>query len=95
MSMFHVGQMVKCVNARPVRPFNFPNGISEGLIYHIRGFGKCGDGAAGVYLVEVNRQSSLWDGIEPPFYAWRFRPVKDTSIEIFRSLLSPVPEEVA
>jgi len=94
MSMFHVGQRVKCINARQINARNFPDGITEDLIYHIRGFGVCTDGSTGVYLEEVFR-SDGWGTIEPPFFAWRFQPVKDTSIEIFRSLLSPIPEEVA
>lgn len=45
-------------------------------------------GLTGLRLLEATpNRGDNW------FYSWRFRPVKTTSIEIFRQMLKPVKED--
>jgi len=104
MSMFHVGQLVCCISESHdwvnYGAVQFPRAKS---VYSIRAvglfpFGHFADLDEAVWLKEiVNPEMRFWGTppVEPGFWAGRFRPVKDTSIEVFRSLLSPIPEEVA
>jgi hypothetical protein len=97
MSMFHVGQRVVCVSA-PKRPIAGLIDPVTGCVYTVRGIDPIRlptERTYGIYLEEIhNSLHPIWE-VEYSFYADRFRPVKDTSIEVFRSLLSPIPEEVA
>ena len=93
--MFHVGQMVVCVDDS-VSPANFfipATYPSKGHIYTIRGIQDLGNGLA-VLLEEIlNRPFPYATGdSEPSFLASRFRPVRQTSIEQFTSILNQAPQ---
>lgn len=103
MNPFHVGQRVVCVDASGLSDSG--DTIHEGRIYTISWVGWFENPYLGikgvcVHLEEVKRSppsmgSTPMDDKAYPYFASRFRPVKDTSIEIFRSLLSSIPEGVA
>jgi hypothetical protein len=99
MSMFHVGQRVVAISNPSEKAMAYWVGQGMrypviGCIYTIRELGHS-LGRPAVRLEEIINPPIHAKGYEPGFNAHRFRPVKDTSIEIFRSLLSPIPEEVA
>ena len=84
MSMFHVGQQVVC--AWPC-----------GCVYTIRAIAYertylGGLPALGIWVEEISNPIHAATGVEFGFTADRFRPVKDTSIEVFRAFLSPIHE---
>lgn len=90
---FHVGQMVVCVDdsLETYRHLDPHGGAGKGWpvkgrIYTVRGLGIA-MGIPGLHLEEIVRE---W---ECPFAASRFRPVKETSIEIFRKLVAPIDGE--
>lgn len=96
MSMFRVGQRVYCVDAIPSFDWhridvNWP---VVGCVYTIRGIMISIRGNACLLLEEVinERRVCLEGFVEPAFSGRRFRPVKDTSIEVFRALLTPIHE---
>ena len=102
MSMFHVGQRVVCVDISGANDTG--EGVCEGLIYTISWVGvfhhpEIVEGpCVCVHLYEINRDLPARNGVvisdSPfPYSARRFRPVKDTSIEVFRKLLAPLPEK--
>jgi hypothetical protein len=101
--MFHVGQMVVAAKSDESeayrrytleRRFKWPAGcerLQVGRVYTIRGFETTG-GGLGIYLEEIVNP------IGPAGYEWSynrhsFRPVKETSIEIFRRLVAPIEGE--
>ena len=100
MSMFYVGQRVVCV-ADP--HYSTEDGVTPniplvGEVYTVRQVGQFefenGVDVA-IWLEEiVNPVCEFEDGdcCEHGFWHARFRPVKDTSIEVFRKLLAPMPE---
>lgn len=99
MNPFHVGQRVECISDAWSHPpalayirqgYFYPH---KGLIYTIREIGP--SNMELVLLEEVRNRIMPGTIYEPGFRYWNFRPVKDTSIEVFRSLLTPIPEEVA
>ena len=99
MSMFHVGQMVVAVSNPSEKAMAYWIGQGMrypviGCVYTIRELGQS-LGRPAVRLVEIVNPIIHAQGYEPGFAAYRFRPVKDTSIEVLRSLLSSIPEEVA
>lgn len=97
---FRVGQMVVCVNDRWHRDFlslhlNVP---MKGRIYTIRAIFEppvacqpC------LWLEEIVNAPTEWaEGLfEAAFRATRFRPVKETSIDIFRQIIAPIEREKA
>ena len=95
MSMFHVGQRVVCIRESVGTFFDrmrrdgfiYP---SKGCVYTIRCIGP---GNMEILLLEeiINR-IPIGDRFEPGYHKKNFRPVKDTSIEVFRKLLAPMPE---
>lgn len=99
---FHVGQRVVCVDDSMGI---FPGcsldlaGLCRGQIYTVRGldtikFPHFCAGWAVVLLEEIVRQPDP-NGIgEVGFSRHRFRPVKTTSIEIFRQMFVTPPREV-
>ena len=91
--MFHVGQLVVCVDDVPVPGyFSFMGGLKKGKIYTIRGFATHEHELVyGVYLEEIFRPILAGDTYEAPFYTTRFRPVAETSLDVFREMLAPVP----
>jgi hypothetical protein len=89
MSMFHVGQKVAYVSSPAFVPVGCTT-VYVGCVYTIRHISDTDDGL-GVWLEEVRNPLS-YVGEEWGFFATRFRPVKNTSIEVFRALLSPIHE---
>ena len=92
---FHIGQQVVCVNdCFSPRPYwrqavrAFPR---VGSIYTIREICE-EDGLVGFMFEEiVNRRAHFKSGYdEPAFNSRNFRPVRKTSIEVFRKLLAPI-----
>lgn len=99
MSMFHVGQRVACISDWRDWPpavdyarqgYVYPE---KGLVYTIRQIGPWNMEL--VLLEEIINPIPSGYSYEPGFRYWNFKPVEDTSIESLRSLLSPIPEEVA
>lgn len=102
MADWHVGQMVVCVDdtaALPppgVRYGGTLGGLTKGCVYTIRGFAvHPATWEMGVYLQEIMRPRAGLDPYEPPFGLFRFRPVRKTSIDIFRALLTPSGDDGA
>jgi hypothetical protein len=103
--MFHVGQLVVCVDAshRILHRIPAKNFITEGSVYTVRWVGPPpyeGDRHIGlaIRLVGIERGADR-DADDPwrdyPFAAFRFRPAKLASKEVFESLLAPFkPEKV-
>jgi hypothetical protein len=102
--MFAPGQNVICVDDKGFT-LTYTQTPVAGCIYPVRRVRPDLDGkwqpVVGVLLHEVvnpTRRLTFPDGVridEPGFVATRFRPVRDTSIDVFRKLLEPQPEEVA
>ena len=94
MSMFHVGQRVVCVNDAGLRiACDLKHMPVAGLIYTIREF-KDVDGPGFLLEEIVNDLFQYSYGMDEPYFcATRFHPVKNTSIEVFRKLLAPMPEK--
>lgn len=99
MTHLRIGQMVVCVDGdfRGVHPLDktlcqFP---ARGRIYTIRGFLVRPDDGLGLLLEEIVNPADYYsDGYgEPAFFAYRFRPVKETNIEIFRKLVAPIDSD--
>lgn len=92
--MFHVGQRVVCVSKFAKQPFiiNLP---VKGCVYTIRSVVPSDDPhySCGLLLDEIHNGMSPFCLVEWNFAGERFRPVKDTSIEVFRKLLAPMPEK--
>jgi hypothetical protein len=104
--MFHIGQLVVCVDAGPVGTyfptlgidFNMRVILEKGAIYTVRGYAEeCpfGDNrgqylAPGVWLEEVIRDDGDCGTLDQPFGAKRFRAVEKQKIEIFTKMLEPV-----
>lgn len=93
--MFHVGQLVVCVDERQgVIPEPTPlAGLRKRAVYTVRTFTQghvFREGVAdAVWLEEVSRPR------DRPFAAWRFRPVDETKLSIFREMLVTPPKEPA
>lgn len=92
--MFHVGQLVVCIDDKePVHPLATPgcmDGLTAGRIYTVRELSGPTwlDGRPTIKLEEIVREPD--DG----YWAHRFRPVRDTSIEIFREAVKHLPIEI-
>lgn len=98
--MFHIGQKVVCIggmSADERKAGRYGHGTEtvpqKGSVYTIRCIVAFGNTTM-LYLSEIVNQPKAYrfpDGIdrvtEPPFEAKYFRPVKTTSIEIFRAML--------
>ena len=97
---FHVGQKVICVNdIFTITSHNIvPNRPVKGCVYTIRGFDIYPPlvGTA-IWLEEIINPEVDFeeDGVEgtqePSFWAWRFRPIRTTSIDVFTAMLAPTP----
>jgi hypothetical protein len=99
--MFQIGQKVVCVNDGPpsrcgevingYTVINEMDGLKNGAVYTIRGFGICWDTQRpGLFLNEIVRPLD-YDGTETPFDRRRFRPAvqRKTDISIFKEMLAP------
>lgn len=102
---WHVGMKVVCVGDQPQ---GLPgtdremHGLRQGSVYTIRAIGEFHHPVApgfypkeiSIWLKEILRPPCF--GVEVPYSASRFRPVKKhkTDISIFREMLTKTPEEL-
>jgi hypothetical protein len=94
---FHVGQRVVCIRTQEdplpgwVRQ-PWPDDIRLGEVYTISATRMLTSEVLGVQVQEhLSKFAHL--GLEEWFDAACFRPVKTTSIEVFRRMLAPVKED--
>ena len=87
--MFEVGQMALCVDAQNRSGYFWPAGGAPeaGRIYTVRSIVTSREGKPALHFDELRRSSEL------PYHAYRFRPVRKTSIEELRKLVAPVPRQ--
>ena len=99
--MFHIGQLVVCINDTWKSHLKNTEGISmptKGMIYTIRGLPDCpGDREGhgyGVHLEEIINPVKLytWGKMEAVYDPSRFRPVRKTSIDCFTEILNKTPK---
>lgn len=101
MNPFHVGQRVAFFGAADQSAIEAIQRYSaQGIAYPVKGcvytVRKIGIYSPSIILLEEIINPVLpGDDVEGGFHYRYFGPVKDTSIEIFRAMLSPIPEEVA
>jgi hypothetical protein len=104
--MFEIGQQVVCIVAdwcegctcggKNCTPYKFP---IKGFVYTIRAIGPSSDPEfndpdwVGVTLEEIVNPLDE-DNKEILFCTDGFRPIKKTSIDVFRQMLTPRPEDV-
>jgi hypothetical protein len=94
--MFHVGQLVVCVDdsmARGASPFPGAHMARRGTIYTVRAI--ISFPIRDVFLFEELNNEHLvpeYFGAEPGFATERFRPLSDSRLAIFRQMLAPIPE---
>lgn len=103
--MFEVGQKVVCVDASYTNTINVKE-LEEGKVYTVSWLGSYNHPnpmikeEMCVRLKESPRRPLCYDEFinyvnsDMPFAARRFRPLKSTSIEVFKNLLTPVPENI-
>lgn len=94
--MFHVGQLVICVDARPA-PDGEPMPIRLGTIYTVARWAVFPEviNGPGVVLAEPAAQPRARFGYWAPAYdPARFRPIDDSKIEVFRKALKDVPADL-
>ena len=94
---FYVGQRVVCVCVQFSKERAWRNVVrvfpKHGAIYTIRSICEAGDLIGFCFEEFVNPPGHFSRGIvEPAFDSRRFRPVRTTSIQVFRELLVPNPE---
>jgi hypothetical protein len=101
---FRVGQRVVCVDDDFPEEYFYgdgtPNLPYSGGVYTVRDlcmWSFNGDTHPGIYLEEVVNPERRWIRpiaiAEHPFWAGRFRPVKETDISIFTAMLAPTPKQ--
>jgi hypothetical protein len=90
--LFKVGQAVVCVNGSNTNSKRTQE-LYEGMVYTIRWVGVYEDKKRGLPPEVCVRVVGVraWSG-SVPFLATRFRPTKETSIEVFKKLLKPIRE---
>jgi hypothetical protein len=94
---FYVGQRVVCVcvdfSKEPVWRSVVRAFPKLRAVYTIRSICEAGDLIGFCFEEIVNPRGHFSRGfVEPAFDSRRFRPVRTTSIEVFRKLLVPTPE---
>lgn len=96
---FHVGQLVCCIDDRRYLP---ADGLVKGRVYVVQRTDApvlfdCDDGLEShqpVWLEgECRGPSCGWP--DTPFAAYRFRPLDDTRLSVFREMLAPKPTKVS
>ena len=97
--MFHVGQLVVCVDEDPAshaKPgwsyVGDLDGLTRGSVYTIRDvLVDPVQRGNSVRLVEIVR--SVYRGREVPYAVERFRPVDETKLSVFKAMLVSPPKE--
>jgi len=99
--MSHVGQLVVCVDdgtvpsewhRKDIQYDGVLDGLTKGVVYTIRD----------VYIDDIHNKEVVrlreiirpmhWSmDVEPPYAGYRFRPVVETRLDVFREMLAPVP----
>ncbi len=100
MNGFHIGQVVVCVDARK-HPTAGDVGEYpvEGGVYTIRSF-SVGPDEIGLRLAEIVNPilefevGGITEMHEVAFLSYRFRPAKETSLEVFDAALKGLPVHV-
>jgi len=92
---FHVGQRIVCVcvnfSREPVWRSVVHNFPQLGLVYTIRSICTAGDLVGFCFEEIVNPPGHFSRGFaEPAFDSRRFRPVRTSTIDVFRELLVPL-----
>jgi hypothetical protein len=96
--MWKIDQLIVCVDDqfRPNRKMFVPNLPVRGQIYSIRDVLWRDEEGAALHLHEIVNEPRLFrvrgamQVCEAAFYAWRFRPLKETDISIFTEMLQKV-----
>lgn len=87
MSEFYVGQKVVCVDVKTPNIIGIPAAnLKKGQIYTVSSVSLTRLGVEAL-TVEETVPAPACTG----FHSWRFRPLPETSIEIFQAMLKPVP----
>jgi hypothetical protein len=96
--LYHIGQRVVCISEEFSKAAYWRE-VARVLpqlkrIYTIRGICE-DDGLVGFYLEEIlNPKGHFRSGYdEPAFNIKNFRPLKETSIEVFKKMLEPVKSD--
>ena len=95
--MFHIGQLIVCIDDNwdiTRADHNKVKHPTKGMIYTIRGIQEFETGV-GIVLEEiVNKPLQYHQGFEEAHWlTHRFRPIKETSIDCFTTILNKVPED--
>lgn len=95
--MFHVGQLVECVNDDPLldpHGNGKMDGLRRGVVYTIREhFFDFRYGLEVVRLYELHRPKPYPEVSDWPYDSRRFRPLTDSRIAVFRKMLAPSPKQ--
>lgn len=97
MGEWYVGMQVVCITQGiPSKMYEAARKAGcvypmQGLVYTIREFGRFTENL--ILLEEIINPIPRGEKYEPGYNRKRFRPVKKTSIDIFRSLLTPTGQE--
>lgn len=93
---FRAGQKVMCVFVEGANGIWYPGEEpTKGAVYTITKIYHNPSGVLVLELAEIERCPECFESYGHMGYgAWRFRPVKTTSIEIFRQMLVNPPREV-
>ena len=99
--MFHVGQMVVCVDDTPLTLGGIQctlDGLTRDRVYTVRETGLyCphGTGQPCIRVAEIYRETR-YGIVDCPYAARRFRPVteRQTDISIFTDMLTSAPKEI-
>lgn len=93
---FHIGQKVVCVDGKT----HFGHGTeitpTKGTVYTVRSVFLCGfHGTTKIRLNEIHNEPMRYmTGVEEcGFGAYRFRPVRETDISIFKAMLVTPPKQ--
>lgn len=88
--MLRLGQQVVCI--RDSWDTRVPGEVQpiKDMVYTIRGFDTATEDI-GLWFEEFVNEP-LITGLEPSYEQEAFRPVKDTSIEMFTKMLNPAPK---
>ncbi|MGN6768504.1 MAG: hypothetical protein ACTHJQ_01455 [Rhizobiaceae bacterium] len=93
---WHAGMRVVCVRTQEVERARDEGVIlpTIGRVYTIRDI-EPSDGWTGVCirLNEIRNKPHFEDGLEPSFYHGWFRPLDESSLDIFRAHLAPSPKQ--
>lgn len=93
--MFHVGQLVVCVDDSPDPGFKWDPGDAptKGMIYTVAKAGIGGSGRSVIALQEKPRPPAKIMAGHWGYRVSRFRPVQDSALDIFRRAEAPAPTE--